>query len=396
MILGTLAFKAILGYITLLPFSSQFLSLLLFDTPFYVLNLIFTSVFLGLSLLYTYNKKYRFRALDKIVLIFFLTIIISSIISHNPINSSKEVYKYLSLITLFYIVRVTKKNDRKLLCITLIISAILVAIYSLRSLFIVTPYTLKYIIKHQIDSSFAREFLSRRRAFAPFISPNLLANYLAMTIMFSSGFILEALRKKKKTLIFLLSIVCFLLGSLALLFTKSIGGWLSLLISAIIFIILAKKINKKILIILLLVIVLTSLMFLMRTKTDNQFTSPFFSLSKRAAYWAQTLKLIKQHPLTGIGVGNFSLEETKSAHNSYLQIWAETGLLGIISWLGIVFIFFRKAIKLRNSKVVSYSNLGVISAGSCFLVHNIIDYSFFFPQVSFLWWIMLALTEGKR
>ena len=63
----------------------------------------------------------------------------------------------------------------------------------------------------------------------------------------------------------------------------------------------------------------------------------------RFAIWSDTLDLIRQHPLLGVGLGNlkvyfpsvqkesFSLytQYLKDAHNDYLQIWAELGLIGL-------------------------------------------------------------------
>jgi len=63
----------------------------------------------------------------------------------------------------------------------------------------------------------------------------------------------------------------------------------------------------------------------------------------RFAIWTDTLALIQQHPLLGVGLGNLKVhfpsvqkeslflytQYLKDAHNDYLQIWAELGLIGL-------------------------------------------------------------------
>ena len=63
----------------------------------------------------------------------------------------------------------------------------------------------------------------------------------------------------------------------------------------------------------------------------------------RFAIWTDTLSLIRQHPLIGVGLGNLKVhfpsvqkeslsiytQYLKDTHNDYLQIWAELGLVGL-------------------------------------------------------------------
>jgi len=63
----------------------------------------------------------------------------------------------------------------------------------------------------------------------------------------------------------------------------------------------------------------------------------------RFAIWTDTIAMIRQHPLLGVGLGNLKVyfpsvqkesiflhpQYLKDAHNDYLQIWAELGLVGL-------------------------------------------------------------------
>ena len=101
------------------------------------------------------------------------------------------------------------------------------------------------------------------------------------------------------------------------------------------------------------------------------------------------MSVILKHPFRGVGLGNLPFVESRFAHNSYLQIWAEIGLLGIASFLG----FLYKSLKTLQSKTLVTDKLyaGLVIAHLGFLIHNFIDFSLFLPEVSIFWWIIVAL-----
>jgi len=82
---------------------------------------------------------------------------------------------------------------------------------------------------------------------------------------------------------------------------------------------------------LIFFLALASILILRSYKTEY-FTSPVFSIHKRIIYWQQTLSVILKHPFRGVGLGNLPFIQSQFAHNSYLQIWAEIGLLGIVGF----------------------------------------------------------------
>ena len=74
------------------------------------------------------------------------------------------------------------------------------------------------------------------------------------------------------------------------------------------------------------------------------------SVSIRLGVWRNTLEMIRAHPLSGVGIGNFAVhypefsgfvpdgtaidQRVENAHNDYLQLVAEAGLLGagLLAW----------------------------------------------------------------
>ena len=126
--------------------------------------------------------------------------------------------------------------------------------------------------------------------------------------------------------------------------------------------------------------------FALRQAQAKEYTLPMFSFLGRLNYWQAALELIKMHPFKGVGLENFNLVKSRYAHNSCLQIWAEMGILGIISFLWLI-IAMLKSYKKQDPCIVT--------AWVVFLIHNFMDFTFFLPEVSLIWWVILGLSLTK-
>ena len=131
--------------------------------------------------------------------------------------------------------------------------------------------------------------------------------------------------------------------------------------------------------------------FFSRTTRCVEYLQPLFSWHMRFDYWKEAVKIIAAHPLTGVGLGTFDLPQCRFAHNSYLQIWGEMGILGIVSFLWIVGAVLRNALKEIKTSPHKNTLTLLIIAIAAFLFHNVIDFSFFLPEVSILAWVLFGL-----
>ncbi len=59
------------------------------------------------------------------------------------------------------------------------------------------------------------------------------------------------------------------------------------------------------------------------------------SAESRIEAWAAGLLMLKSSPIWGVGSGLFTEHHTRVAHNSYIQCFAETGLVGYFLWLSL-------------------------------------------------------------
>jgi putative inorganic carbon (hco3(-)) transporter len=124
------------------------------------------------------------------------------------------------------------------------------------------------------------------------------------------------------------------------------------------------------------------------------------SISIRLKLWKEALRITSDYPLTGCGLNTYSIvaKNYKSfdwggiyPHNSFLQMSAETGLLGILAFLLVVYVFFKTGLGLLK-KNKDYLVLGLLSGILGFLVHAFFDTHLYSLQLVVLFWYMLGLT----
>jgi O-antigen ligase len=268
-------------------------------------------------------------------------------------------------------------NENKIRIIhTIIFSGFIISILAIYQYFFGFQHLLNYISKQGISDSFALDYITRKRIFFPFVTPNTLGGYLAMVIP------LTLINKNQ---------IWFILPlSFTLLLTKSLGAFLSIFLALVIYFYLQGKLEKKKIIFLVALLAIISSVFIIRSTSQKPHLKPAFSTVMRLNYWKDTLKIIKANPLTGVGLGNFNLPHSRYAHNSYLQLWAEIGILGIVSFLWLIIIVFKSLLQKIKSITDKKQAAGLITTVIVFLIHNFLDFSFFLPEVSLVWWAILG------
>lgn len=125
----------------------------------------------------------------------------------------------------------------------------------------------------------------------------------------------------------------------------------------------------------------------------------------RVTYWKGSVKMILEHPIIGVGLGNFPKEfkrlgyilnitpikdQMMHAHNSYLHITAELGFIGIILFLSLWAFLLWKLIGLLkyqlNGSFKTSLFAGILAIVVAQSVAALADYNFWSPT------IMLPIT----
>ena len=127
---------------------------------------------------------------------------------------------------------------------------------------------------------------------------------------------------------------------------------------------------------------------------DNAITSG--GVGTRTNLWLAAFKLWREHPIFGVGAGNFELEIAQTglrgirthANSLYLQSLVEGGipLLAATLWLTYVSIATFARERLRSPFILA-AFAGSIAIG----LHQVFDLLVFYPKVGGWWWIVLAL-----
>ncbi len=246
------------------------------------------------------------------------------------------------------------------------------------------------LVSSASDKSYLNDFLGRGRILGPFFSPDLFASYLLMIFFVSIVFWKEF---KKRIL---LSIPIVLL--VALFLTRSIGGWLSLLVGlTMLAVSLGKERRRKVWILVWLLVMTGLFLWVQRAGVPSEAASLENSVIQRLNFWKSAWEMFCYSPIWGVGFEQFSKVygyfqqtgafETWYAHNIVLQLLAEFGILGgawFFYWLATFLKVTRGSDKfLRTALIV-------------FFIHNGVDFSFSIPQVSDHWWIIAGLLVGDR
>ncbi|MFH1397338.1 MAG: O-antigen ligase family protein [Candidatus Omnitrophota bacterium] len=311
------------------------------------------------------------------LVIFCLSLALSVIFSLNIISSAKELYKYLSGILIFITAISLTDKERLSVIRFILLSAAIISLLAIYQYFFGFKHLSEYVLRNGPFSSFTLDYIQAKRTFLPFVTPNILGGYLAMIIP------LTFIEKKNNWLVLPLF--------LALLLTRSLGALVGLFFGLAVYFYIKTKTKNKKLVLMLALLVMIAVVFINRSLAEKQHLTPLFSTTMRLSYWIDTLKVIAANPLFGTGPGNFNLADSRYAHNSYLQIWAELGILSLVSFIWLVITALKQALRNINNLTDNRITICLISSTAIFLIHNLADFSFFLPEASFLWWLLLGV-----
>lgn len=244
---------------------------------------------------------------------------------------------------------------------------------------------------------------NRLQAFYP--SPNYLAMFLAPGIFFGVYFLIKY-ALQKKTSYFLFSAFSLIFLMIALYLTYSYGAWISVS-GSILIMSLAIASNKKI---AALAIALAMLFSFLIFQTNAEKFSGIFSerssLASRLTIWKSSSMMLKESPVLGIGPGNFQnkyLEFQKyfppylewavpQPHNLFLAFWLQSGLLGLMGFLSLLFFIFKKIFEVIKNKKDALLVAPLLGFFIYTILHGLIDTPYWKNDLSFLFWVCIFLT----
>ena len=338
---------------------------------------------------------------------------ISNTLSMDPYSTRLVLVQLATLLIYFSatLVFVDTPHRLQVLVRTIMIFGFLLALFGLTQSF--TSPTKVYWIRE----------LNQSTAFGPFINRHHFAGYMELTIALPLGLVFAGAVAREKMILYLF--VAGMMG-VALVMTASRGGIISL-VAEILFLITTTAIWRKrshrrhrkssrikriaaragmataLLVSLFLGVVMLGGEFSINRFIDSVNTDD--PTTGRAHFWSVTLNIIKAHPYVGTGLGSFGVIYTQydtrnglfrleQAHNDYLQILSDAGVVGAALGLGFVVLLFYKAI--QRAKSADDFRRGVALAGlsGCFgvLVHSFFDFTLHTTSNALLFLVLAALA----
>jgi putative inorganic carbon (HCO3(-)) transporter len=361
------------GLLLILIFLRPFISSLAFP----ILNSYYLLLFFVSIIAWFANRKPALDSFTKIKLplfLFFIWLTLAALLSCDKPVALSVFFQYLGGLALFLFCANLSDEEKKKAIYTLLACGILISCLAIRQYFWGFKLLDDFVAKQGLTDQFLIDCLSSRRVFMPFTTANMLAGYLAMLIGLSL-----AVRQRLLFIVFLLP---------ALLLTRSMGGLISLSFGLTAYAFFKKWPAWRWLVLSAILAAILFSVAYFRLNTGKEYLDFDFSFFTRLGYWKDTFDIILHHPFTGVGLGSFSLTYSRYAHNIFLQLWAEMGLVGIISFLWLIVAVFAAGLR---SKTNSEWKSALACASIIFLMHNFVDFSFFLPETAFIWWAVLGL-----
>jgi O-antigen ligase len=115
-------------------------------------------------------------------------------------------------------------------------------------------------------------------------------------------------------------------------------------------------------------------------------TDENFAIVERLAHWEAAIGMLEDHPVLGVGIGNYVAtypayalpgwrDALGHAHNYYLHVAAEMGLLGLAAYLLLMGMLFRHGWSAVRSLRDAYQGvaLGILGILAAFATHSLFD-----------------------
>jgi O-antigen ligase len=128
------------------------------------------------------------------------------------------------------------------------------------------------------------------------------------------------------------------------------------------------------------------------------------AFSTRAALAKDTLRMIRDHPLTGTGLGTYPLIIPQylswytdvgwdKAHNDYLQLAAETGVTGLVLALWWIASFFRRMLReIARRRPLPPLQVGAACGCLALLFHSMVDFNLQITANALFFAVLAALA----
>lgn len=252
--------------------------------------------------------------------------------------------------------------------------------------------------------------------FGSFVNRHNFAAYMEMTLSVPLGLMFVGAVKKDKRLLYLTAIA---LMGVALLMSGSRGGFVALLAEIIFLVMLTTGASSRGALFLkvgfagvLIAAIVVGSLFIGGESSLTRIAETASSkdvTTDRGHIWSVTMDVIAHNMPLGAGFGAFGvaytpydnhsgLERVEQAHNDYLQVAADAGIVGMLIGLFFLFWLFRLGLKAAKTDNLYRRGVAIGALAGCFgiLVHSIFDFVLHTTAISILFITLMTLIVASQ
>jgi O-antigen ligase len=247
--------------------------------------------------------------------------------------------------------------------------------------------------------------------FGSFVNRHQFAAFIEMAAAVPLGLLFTGAVRRDKRLLYIVAVV---LMGVSLLLSGSRGGFVAILCEVILLIILAAGRNggrdlalKIVLSFLLVAAIVGGAIFVGGDTSLTRFAETAASqdiTSNRTQIWNVTISVIKANLPFGAGLAAFpqaytqrdtlsGLELVEQAHNDYLQILADAGIVGLMIGGVFLVLFFREGIRgsRRHNTFRRGIAVGAFAGCTAILIHSLFDFVLHTTAISVMFLTLMAM-----
>jgi len=383
----------------------------------------------------------RLAVLDVSLLVYLISTVVAASLSADRFASSIEAIEMVSLGVLFFIIAHVRwrRNERVVIVGSLVLTLGLVSLYGVYQHYVSLPATaLALVERAESIDPWARSLMMIQiesgRAFSTFRSPNGFAGYIGLVWPLAMAGALTAARRMVRWVATVIAATAFL----ALLLTYSRGGIVCALAGAVILVWFTVRIRgsrlreivQRALLLGLLCVVAFALVANEVWKappSDETSVTPArvievsgyrSTMREKVLTWSGALNALIQRPVLGNGPGRFreiylrlkspeARDETRFAHNHYLELAVGIGIPGALAFLILVLGSMARLASGIRPRARSLAGRGsgpggwmsaagpaILAGLVAILLHLLIDWDMENAGVAFTVWALLGFAAS--
>ena len=316
-----------------------------------------TTVSYFVGLLLGREKIYKVSQTGVFILGFLAVALFSSVTSFNVSKSVQSYALYFVFALSYFLIvnNIKTKNQWYNLVVAYVLAGLLVSLYGVYQNFFVTATDTSWVDEDMFTQI-------KTRVYSTFDNPNVLGQYLVMIIPVAFSLMWSEKRLWAKAFYLGVTVV---MGA-CLIFTWSRAAWIGIMLAIGFYMVIKDRRWSSLIVVALLIMpfVLPESIISRITSLGNMKDS---STAYRFSVWLSSLRMAGDYWLSGIGLGAGAFERVYQkyalngagfalhAHNFYIQLVVEMGILGIVLFAMLIISTYRKIISIKEKRTVNYN-----------------------------------------